>query len=100
MCQLYDARGPEDVIAAINQSDTLIARGNGRPYEDPALNLIATLALEEQSLRGVRSSDRPSPLGGTRTARRRHRHVPTPRHVVDIRPVWRWTEVIFMRTKF
>ncbi|HVA12496.1 MAG TPA: FAD-binding oxidoreductase [Stellaceae bacterium] len=44
-CRLYEARGPADVLATIAAGDTLIARGNGRAYGDPALNPEGTLSL-------------------------------------------------------
>jgi FAD/FMN-containing dehydrogenase len=44
-CALIEARSAEDVVAAIAKSATLIARGNGRSYGDPALNPAGTLSL-------------------------------------------------------
>jgi FAD/FMN-containing dehydrogenase len=44
-CALIEARGTEDILAAIAGSATLIARGNGRSYGDPALNPAGTLSL-------------------------------------------------------
>lgn len=44
-CAVYEARGAEDVAAAIAASATMIARGNGRGYGDPALNPAATLSM-------------------------------------------------------
>jgi decaprenylphospho-beta-D-ribofuranose 2-oxidase len=39
------ARGPAEALDVINQEDSLIPRGNGRAYGDPALNQRATLSM-------------------------------------------------------
>jgi decaprenylphospho-beta-D-ribofuranose 2-oxidase len=39
------ARGPAQALEIINKEDSLIARGNGRAYGDPALNQRATLCM-------------------------------------------------------
>ncbi len=39
------ARGPAEALAIIGKEDSLIARGNGRAYGDPALNQRATLSM-------------------------------------------------------
>lgn len=44
-CRVIEARGREDVLAAIAKNDSLIARGNGRSYGDPALNPRGTLSI-------------------------------------------------------
>ena len=44
-CQLYEARDAEDVLTALRANGSLIVRGNGRSYGDPALNPGATLSL-------------------------------------------------------
>lgn len=45
LCALYEARDAGDTLATIAASATLIARGNGRAYGDPALNPAGTLSL-------------------------------------------------------
>ena len=42
---LVRAQGPTEVQAAIQQSESLIARGNGRAYGDAALNVLTTLSM-------------------------------------------------------
>lgn len=44
-CALLEAGSADDVEKAIAAEATLIARGNGRSYGDPALNPAATLSL-------------------------------------------------------
>ncbi len=39
------ARGADEVLSVIRANDSLIARGNGRAYGDPALNRHATLSM-------------------------------------------------------
>ncbi|MGH7004960.1 MAG: FAD-binding oxidoreductase, partial [Alphaproteobacteria bacterium] len=44
-CRTISARGRDDVVAAIESSSSLIARGLGRSYGDAALNPSGTLAM-------------------------------------------------------